>query len=350
MQNLNIVEFIEVLQKINRIHRRGEIVASIRDVAKKADVSATTVSRVLNDKGYVSEDTRKKVLKAMKDLNYTPNELARNLFHKKAGIVAVLVPDISHPFFSEFVKYVEMELYEAGFKTMICNTIKEQNYELEYLDMLNRHIVDGIITGVHSLEIEEYLKINKPIVALDRYLGENIPVVGANHKRGGEMAAKKLIESGCKCVVQFQGSLAVETPSHDRHISFKRVMEDEHIHVYSYELEWNRFDESYFEKVVHQMFEKHPEIDGVFGTDLLAISYLKEAIKKGKRIPEDVKIVAYDGTYVTEIVTPTVTSIVQPIDQLARECVHLVSDLINGKVYKKKRVVLDVELREGETT
>lgn len=324
--------------------------ASIRDVAKRAKVGVTTVSRVLNDTGYVSEETRAKILKAMKELNYTPNELARNLFHKKTGIVAVLVPDVAHPFFAEFVKYVEMELYEAGFKTMICNTIKEHSCELEYLDMLNRHIVDGIITGVHSLEIEEYLKINKPIVALDRYLGDNIPVVGVNHKYGGEMAAKKLIERGCKCVAQFQGSLAVKTPAHDRHTFFKKLMENNHIPVYSYELEWNRFDNSYFEEVVHQMFKMHPEIDGVFGADLLAISYLKEAIKKGKKVPEDVKIIAYDGTYVTKIVSPSITSIVQPIDQLAKKSTQLISELISGIRYKNKRVILDVDIRKGDTT
>ena len=324
--------------------------ASIRDVAKEANVGATTVSRVLNDTGYVSAKTKDKVNKAMDKLNYTPNELARNLFHTKTGIIAVLVPDVAHPFFSEFVKYMEIELYEAGFKTMLCNTIKVHNCELEYLDMLNRHIVDGIITAVHSLEIEEYLKINKPIVALDRYLGADIPVVGVNHKLGGEMAAKKLIESGCKCVVQFQGSLAVKSPAHDRHISFRRVMEENNIKTYSYELEWNRFDNSYFKKVVHQMFEIHPEIDGVFGTDLLAISYFKEAVKKNKKVPGDIKIVAYDGTYVTELMSPSITSIVQPIDQLAKECTQLITELIKGKKYKNKRIILDVELREGETT
>ena len=115
----------------------------------------------------------------MRELDYTPNELARNLFHKKTGIIAVLVPTVAHPFFAEFVEYVEAELYNCGYKTMLCNTVKEENAELEYLDMLNRHIVDGVITGVHSLDVEEYLKIHKPIVALDRYLGEDIPVVAA---------------------------------------------------------------------------------------------------------------------------------------------------------------------------
>ena len=148
----------------------------------------TTVSRVLNNSGYVSEETRQKIEDAMKELNYTPNELARQLFHKKTGIVAVLVPTVGHPFFSDFVDKIEEELYKKGYKTMVCNTIKEGNAELDYLDMLNRHIVDGVISGVHTLEEEEYRKIKKPIVALDRYLGEEIPVVTSNHTKGGQLA------------------------------------------------------------------------------------------------------------------------------------------------------------------
>ena len=174
--------------------------ASIRDVAKKANVGPATVSRVLNNSGYVSEESRRRIEQAMMELDYTPNELARNLFRKKTGIVALLVPSISHPFFAAFVEKAEEALHSRGYKTMLCNTAKEENAELEYLDMLNRHIVDGIISGVHSLEIEEYQKIKKPIVALDRYLGADIPVVAVNHEKGGRMAAEELAGENCMII------------------------------------------------------------------------------------------------------------------------------------------------------
>ena len=101
--------------------------AGIRDVAKLAGVGVATVSRVLNESGYVSEETRKKILDAMEELDYIPNELARQLYHKKSGIIAVLMPDVSHPFFSELVKNIETMLYEHGYKTMLCDTFKEKN-------------------------------------------------------------------------------------------------------------------------------------------------------------------------------------------------------------------------------
>ena len=115
--------------------------ASIKEVAQKAGVGVGTVSRVSNSTGYVSDETRIKVETAMKELNYIPNELARNLLSKKSGIVAIIIPKISHPFFAEVVLYAEAELMKKGYKTMICSTYSEQNYEKEYINMLNRHIV-----------------------------------------------------------------------------------------------------------------------------------------------------------------------------------------------------------------
>lgn len=324
--------------------------AGIKDVARLACVGVGTVSRMLNNSGYVAEETREKIEAAMRELNYTPNELARNLYHKRTGIIAVLVPNVSNPFFAEFVDYVEAQLYEAGFKMMLCNTVKASNAELEYLDMLNRHIVDGVITGVHSLDVEEYRKIHKPIVALDRYLGEHIPVVAVDHKEGGRLAAEALIGSGCKKILHFKGSTAVESPYHERHYEFDRIMEQHHIETYSYELEWNRFDSEYYRKAVEDVFEKEIDFDGVFAVDWLAIECMNETIRRHRKVPRDVKFVAYDGTFITEIVEPKMTAVVQPIEGLARESVRLLMDLIGGKEYKNKQVLLGVQLRKGNTT
>lgn len=324
--------------------------AGIKDVAKKAGVGVGTVSRMLNDSGYVAEETREKIEAAMRELNYTPNELARNLYHKRTGIIAVLVPNVSNPFFAEFVDHVEVELYKVGYKMMLCNTIKASNAELEYLDMLNRHIVDGVITGVHSLDVEEYKKIRKPIVALDRYLGEHIPVVAADHKEGGRLAAETLISNGCKKILHFKGATAVESPYHERHYEFDRIMEKNHIKTYSYELEWNRFDMEYCREAIEDVFSREIDFDGVFAADSLAIECMNETIRRHMKVPRDVKFVAYDGTYITKMVEPKMTAVVQPIESLAKESVRLIGDLISGKVYKNKQVLLGVSLRKGNTT
>lgn len=324
--------------------------ASIRDVAKEAGVGTGTVSRFLNGSGYVSEEAGAKIEEAMKKLDYTPNELARNLYHKKTGIIAVLVPNVSNPFFSEFVEFAEAELYRYGYKIMLCNTDKESNAELEYLDMLRRHIVDGVITGVHSLDVEVYKKIQKPIVALDRYLGEDIPIVSVNHKKGGRLAAETLIANGCKKILHFKGATEVESPYHERHYEFERVMKEHHISTTCYEIEWNRFDFGYYREAVKDIFSKKIEFDGVFGGDGPAIECMNETIRSHRKVPRDVKFVSYDGTYITELVEPRMTAIVQPIEGLAKESVRLIHRLISGRVYKDKNVVLEVELRKGNTT
>jgi LacI family sucrose operon transcriptional repressor len=231
---------------------------------------------------------------------------------------------------------------------MICNTVKTCNYEHEYLNMLKRHIVDGIISGVHSLDIENYSNSNKPIVALDRYLGSRIPVVGVNHETGGRLAAEALLAGGCKRVLQFQGSLAVNTPSHVRHSSFKKIMEAHKVSVISYELAWNHFDMEYFSHVVQDAFDRYTDVDGVFGVDLLALACLKEAKKRSINVPKDLRIVAYDGTYVTRLVSPSVTAVVQPIDRLAEISTELVCGLIEGKEYPENtHIVVDPVLFRG---
>ena len=112
------------------------------------------MSRVINGSGYVAADTRKKIEQAISDLEYTPNELARNLFRNRTGIIGVLIPDLDHPFFSSFARETEVALYKRGYKAMICNTVGSSNRERDYLNMLDRNMVDGIITGATYIALE----------------------------------------------------------------------------------------------------------------------------------------------------------------------------------------------------
>lgn len=324
--------------------------AKIKDVAQKAGVGVATVSRMLNESGYVSDAAKEKIRLAMEELNYTPNELARNLYHKKTGIIAIVVPTISHPFYAEYIYYAEMELHRRGFKTMICNASVAGNEELEYLDMLNRHIVDGVISGTHTMDIEEYQKIKKPIVSLDRYLGEDIPVVAVDHVKGGRLAAENLIHSGCKKVLQFRGETSVDAPYHDRHMEFSRVMQENGVQVIDYELGWNCFDVEYYQKVVDDVFACGWDFDGIFGVDQLANICMNELLKRQKRIPEDVKIVGYDGTYISKLSRIKMTTVVQPINELAKESVRLILARMEGVEMKNEQILLDVELEQGETS
>ena len=323
--------------------------ASIRDVAKKANVAASTVSRVLNNSGYVSEETKLIVKKAMEELDYTPNELARNLFRNKTEIIAMMVPDISHPFFSSLAKHIEKELYEAGYKTMLCSSNNDVNRERQYMEMLKRNMVDGIITGTHSLKDKEYQKINKPIILLDRFVA-GVPTVVSDHKKGGQLAAEQMIESGCKNIIQVCGIDSKNIPSHERHVVFEKLIKKNKIKLETIKIDWNRFDFDFYLEIANNLFEKYPDIDGVFAADMLATAFLKVALNRGKKVPENFKIISYDGTYTTDSSTISLTTVVQSVDELAKASVNTILNMIEGKEIDSDEILVDVFLRKGKST
>ena len=231
-----------------------------------------------------------------------------------------------------------------------AETLKDVKAEAEYLDLLNRHIVDGIIAGMSSLDESEYSKIHKPIVALDRYLGEEIPVVAVDHKMGGRLAAEVLLRNGCKRILHFRSTAEKESLYHDRHAEFQKIMDEQGIETYCYDLDWRRLDIQYYHQVAEEVIEKKLKFDGVFGVDRLAIECMNGLIRQHKKIPEEVKIVSYDGTYITELVEPQISTIVQPIDRMAEESVKNLCELINGKKVKNKKSILIPEFRKGGTT
>ncbi|NDY74884.1 LacI family DNA-binding transcriptional regulator, partial [Desulfobacter hydrogenophilus] len=137
-----------------------------------AGVSLSTVSLVVNGNGYVSDDMRERVRKAMQALNYVPNELARNLYHDCTNLVGVIVPTIRHPFFATFTAHLQHALAAQGLRTMLCSTADEADGEIQYVDMLRRHMMDGIVMCAHTSHPGDYwTSIHRPIVAFDRVLG-----------------------------------------------------------------------------------------------------------------------------------------------------------------------------------
>ncbi len=324
--------------------------STIKDVAKHANVGAATVSRVLSGKGYVKAETRDRITDAIHELNYTPNEMARNLFYRKTGIVAVSIPRLSHPFFTEFVSEVEAELGKEGYQTMVCSTWSEQNHEQRYLDMLERQIVDGIIFGSHTLDVEQYRKVGRPIVALDRDLGPEIPCVAVDHEEGGRLAAEILLQAGCRKVLQFRGKGETFSPSEQRHDVFEKVIQKHGAVCYNYITKWNSLSYSYYAEITEHILEEYPDIDGVFAVDAIAMNVLRRAEEQNIRVPQDLKVVAYDGTNITQFASCGVTTICQPISQLASESVRLLMEMIRGEIPREKNVKLNVTVRKGRST
>ena len=325
---------------------------NIKDVAQKAGVSVTTVSRILNNRGSISDQTRKKVHTAMEELNYFPNQLAVNLFRQRTFLVGLIVPDVSHIFYALEIKYIERVLHQNGYRLLLCNAESDNVRETEYLNMLQCNKVDGIIIASHTLDLAAYNKVNLPIVALDRYLGPDIPTVSSDHEQGGRLAAQELIDNNCKNVIQITGFCGVPTPSHKRHTVFADMMKKNGISCETLELPYNAFLFKDYIDFADNIFRTRNHIDGIFAADNVACAVEKVAISHGLNIPEDLKIIGYDGTESSLMAYKTITTVAQPIKQLAQTTVDTLLEMISGdSVFDRgTHIRLPVRLIRGETT
>lgn len=324
--------------------------ASIRDVAKKANVAACTVSRVLNGTAYVAPETRSKIEKAMQELNYIPNELARGMFRQKSGTIAMLIPSIKHPYFSNLANTMEAELYKRGYKFMLCSTDGQIEREREYMNILKSNIVDGVIMGVSGLEDEEYQKFEKPIIMLDYEAGGNIPLVVSDHEQGGKLAAEEFIRSGCHYVIHIGDVNLSKVESYRSHCILEKELKKAGIGSRFVEIKWNEFDFAGYLDVARTILEQYPKVDGVMSADIQAAAFLKAALTLDKRVPDDFCVVSYDGTYVADINLMDMTAIVQPTQEIGIKTVELLMKLIEHKGIKKYRYEMPVILKKGNTT
>ncbi|HCC1478133.1 TPA: LacI family DNA-binding transcriptional regulator, partial [Enterococcus faecium] len=307
----------------------------LEDVAKRANVSKTTVSRVLNNRGYLSQKTIDNVYKAIEELNYQPNVVARQLFQKKTNIVGLLFPTVANPFFSELVEALEKKLYEIGYKVLIGNSMNNKEKETNYLNQLLSDQVDGLIVGTHNQGIQEYKYQNLPIVAIDRVMNEDIPVVESDNYNGGKLATKLLIAQGAKNIIHTNGPIDLQTPANRRRLAYEDTMKAYQLIPRTVTLDFNI---SYVKKkqIFFQMFEDYPKIDGIFASnDIDAALILQVAKEKGLNVPADLLVVGYDGTLMTRSILPDLTTVIQPINDIADTAVAILMKRINKEETKK---------------
>ncbi|MFM9277228.1 LacI family DNA-binding transcriptional regulator [Paenibacillus jiagnxiensis] len=324
--------------------------ATIHDVAIKAGVSVTTVSRVMNNRGYLSEATRKKVFDAMAELNYQPNEIARSLLRKQSNIIGLIIPNVAHPFFSELANQVEYYAYQHDCKVLLCNSHMDPVKEKVYIDMLKRNRVDGIIMGSHTLEVDEYRHLNSPIVTFDRQIDPHIPYISSDNYHGGELATELLIRKGCRKIAHICGNLELNMLSNKRTDAFRDVVDRHGVQHVIVETDLNVFAQKEYERIIHQLVHEHPDVDGVFATsDIIAAVAMKEFMRAGRRVPGDVRIVGFDDVSVASWVTPELTSIRQPIAEIGKLAVELIRKQAEGEAVEPVNL-LPVELIERATT
>lgn len=320
----------------------------IKDVAKLAGVSPTTVSRVLNNRGYLSEEVREKVAKAMNELNYVPNDVARSLFTQRTNLIGFIFPTTANPFYGEMIFHMENFCFERGYRVLLCNSSNQPEKEEQYVEMLLRNQVDGIISGAHNLGIKAY-QHSLPIVAIDRYLSEGIPVVSSDNYQGGRLATELLIQRKCKRIIHINGTREMASPANKRRDAYEDVMKENEMNFITYEIPVM----GPAEKIIHQLFDDQPDVDGIFASDdHLASRVIAEAKRRNIKVPEQLKVVGYDGTRFVRDIFPELTTIQQPIVSIAEKAIDLLVKEIEG-TYKKeseKEFVFPVQLMEGTST
>lgn len=320
----------------------------MEDVAKLAGVSKTTVSRVLNNRGYLSQKTIDKVNEAIKELDYRPNVVARQLLKQKTKLIGLVVPTIDNPFFGQLIAGLETKLFHYGFKVLLCNSLGDPAKEEKYLKDLLAHQVDGLIVGSHNREIKEYQQPHLPIVAVDTYINDDIPIITSDNYAGGRLATQLLIDDGAKKIIHTIDKISNHGPFQLRKQGYKDVMKESGLKSKIYTIE---FTPDYDKRVdsIKKIFNDNPKVDGIFvSNDMDAVQVITIAKELGYRIPEDLKIVGFDGTNTARILAPDLTTIVQPIDQIVEAVVYTLMGRINN-CNVSLNTTFPVLLRRGKT-
>ncbi len=323
--------------------------ANIREVARKAGVGIGTVSRALNNTGYVAEETKQKIMDAVKEVGYTPNELAKQLFRNKNGIVGVMVPNLEHPFFAKMMRYIELELSKHNYKCLACNTIDIVNRQQGFMDMLERNMVDGIIACVDPLP-DFVSRKGKAIVSMDRNWGPDVPIVLSDHAQGGRMAAEAFLKNGCKKVVQFCSGREKYDTANLRHEVMGDILRQNNCEVITIGTVWDALSYAYNKSIITQYMDIIKEADGLMTNDIGAMSCLAVAQKMGIKVPEELKIVGYDGTEITNLIYPELSVVVQDCATLAKHCVDMVLHMVDGYEPETMKLLVPVTWKQGGTT
>lgn len=327
---------------------------SIKDVAKHAGVSTTTVSRVMNNFPSISESTRKKVFDSISTLDYHPDYIARSLSKKHSLIIGVIIPDCSHMFFSELIKHIEMTAQNNGYKILLCNSLDDKEKELSYINMLKEKRVDGIIMGSHLINTEAYKSIDKPIITFDRYIDDKIPYIGSDNFTGGVLATEHLISKGCRRLLHISGSSKLTSLANKRSDGFKLTCLENNISYQIIEYQHAHLTFDYFYEFIQNEVSKYlHDIDGIFcSNDILAYALYVYCLNHSISVPDDIKIVGYDYSQFTRILqNPKITTIAQPIQMLGEllcsNIIRLIEEDAATKVYSQ---IVAVELIQGTTT
>ncbi|MBD1380692.1 LacI family DNA-binding transcriptional regulator [Metabacillus arenae] len=315
--------------------------STIEDVAKLAGLSRTTVSRVINNHPYVSATKKKLVHEAMEQLGYVPNSSARSLRIQKTETVAVFIPRVMNPFFSQLIETLEMAAAARNYQLIVCQTQYSAKKELNYLNLLKTKQVDGVILASHENDwelIEPYLQYG-PIVLCNEFDNKaNVPMIYQDQVYGGYIATMHLIEQGNSLIGYCTGG-HYSSVGTAREKGVKQALKEAGLCFEEKFAFRNVYNIEHGRQVFHWIKGMNERPTAIFtGSDEVAAGIISEAKKYRWNIPVDLAVIGFDNQAITEIVEPNITTVHQPVTEMAEKAMEVMYEKINSKDYKTKEI------------
>lgn len=309
---------------------------TIRDVAKLAGVAPTTVSRVINNKGCVSQKTRERVEAVIKELGYVPNMLGTSLRFQQTMTLAVVITDITNPFWTTVTRGVEDVAQVNGYSTILCNTDESETKQEQYVQMLLRRRVDGILLVPACSEpasIELIQKQGIPVVVIDRPVpGFDVDVVRADSEEGAYQLTQHLLSLGHRSIAMLAGPKNVWTAL-DRVKGYKRALEDANIEASDDLIFWGSFTQEAGYEKARIVADMNPRPTAIFAANnFIAIGAMQALKERGLFIPENMALATIDDlpTTYTKTIEPFFTVAIQPAKEMGQQATRLLLERIKN--------------------
>ncbi|MDH7485874.1 MAG: LacI family DNA-binding transcriptional regulator [Anaerolineae bacterium] len=328
---------------------------TIRDVAAAAGVSYQTVSRVINRRPDVAEETRRRVWQVIEELGYQPSAIARSLVSKRTHTLGLITADFSDYFFTQVIVGAEAEARKQGYFFMLCSTERNPDDEPEYFRLLTERQVDGILfarpsTEEDSRHILSLLRAEVPLVTTAYWLpGEKLTVVDVDNVDGGRQATECLIELGHRQIGMITGPAGWKSVN-DRSEGYRLALERAGIPFDASFIEYGDWSYQSGYEAMRRLLQKAPPITALFAqNDRMAIGAMRALSEAGRRIPDDMAVIGYDDIPAAAYCHPSLTTIRQPMQQVGEIATRLLIELINDPATERKEVLLKTELIRRET-
>ncbi|QQZ07619.1 LacI family DNA-binding transcriptional regulator [Heyndrickxia vini] len=311
--------------------------ATIADVAKLAGLSRATVSRVINDHPYVSDEKKKLVKEAMEALHYYPNSTAQKLRSQKTETIAVLVPILTNPFFAYLLEGIDTVANERGYHLLVCQTRYSQEKEIYFLNLLKTKQVDGIIlTSIENdwNKIEGFSEFGPIVLCNEFETRANVPTVRLDQVYGGYIGTRHLIEKGhtkiAYCKAKYGKNFSKLTM--ERELGYKMALAEYNIPVREEFIIREDTDIEGGKMTLRKMLSLKERPTAIFtGSDMVAAGVITEAKANGLRVPEDIAVIGFDDQPIAEMIEPQITTIKQPILEIGHKASKLMMDIIEKK-------------------